>query len=131
MRCDNFIFHRTHKTIVVGNHMPKLNQVTTAIRRRIQMVPFHAVFDATPGQSVREQLKRESLGAVLAWAIQGAAHWSELGTAPPPAVRELTDDYLADEDGFGQWFAECCIRTPFGLERSSDLHQCYLAWCEK
>jgi P4 family phage/plasmid primase-like protien len=131
MRCDNFTFHRTHKTIVVGNHMPRLNQVTTAIRRRIQMVPFHAVFDATPGQSVREQLKRESLGAVLAWAIQGAAHWSELGTAPPPAVRELTDDYLADEDGFGQWLAECCIRTPFGLERSSDLHQCYLAWCEK
>lgn len=55
MRCDNFTFQRTHKTIVVGNHMPKLNAVTHAIRRRIQMVAFLAVFEATPGQSMREQ----------------------------------------------------------------------------
>ena len=39
MRGDNFTFRRTHKTIVVGNHMPKLSSVTHAIRRRIQMVP--------------------------------------------------------------------------------------------
>jgi putative DNA primase/helicase len=49
MRGDNFTFPRTHKTIVVGNHMPKLNSVTQAIRRRVQMVPFRAVFLAAPG----------------------------------------------------------------------------------
>ena len=44
MRGDYFSFARSHKTIVVGNHQPKLNAVTPAIRRRVQMVPFNAVF---------------------------------------------------------------------------------------
>jgi phage/plasmid-associated DNA primase len=95
------------------------------------MVPFRAVFAPAPGQGMREQLKREALGAVLAWAIAGTALWKAIGTAPPAAVRELTDDYLADEDGFGQWLAECCIRKASGIERSGDLHRNFLTWCEK
>jgi putative DNA primase/helicase len=131
MRGDNFTFRRTHKTIVVGNHMPKLSSVTHAIRRRIQMVPFRAVFPAAPGLGMRERLKQEALGAVLAWAIAGTVLWRQLGTAPPEGVRLLTDDYLADEDGFGQWLAECCVREASGFERSSELHRNYAAWCEK
>src|SRR5665213_539593 len=131
MRGDNFTFPRTHKTIVVGNHMPKLNAVTHAIRRRIQMVPFRAVFEAVPGLGMRERLKQEALGAVLAWAIAGTALWQQRGTAPPEGVRLLTDDYLADEDGFGQWLSECCVRDGRGLERSSELHRNYAAWCDK
>lgn len=57
--------------------------------------------------------------------------WKEIGTAPPETVRALTDEYLAEEDGFGQWLAECCVRDPTGFERSSDLHSSYLAWCDK
>src|SRR5438309_3949053 len=78
MRGDNFTFPRTHKTIVVGNHMPKLNRVTHAIRRRIQMVPFRAVFPGAPGPGMRERLKQEALGAVLAWAIAGTVTWQQL-----------------------------------------------------
>jgi P4 family phage/plasmid primase-like protien len=131
MRGDHFSFPRTHKTIVVGNHMPKLNAVSHAIRRRVQMVPFRAVFPGTPGPGMRERLKEEALGAVLAWAIAGTVLWQQLGTAPPERVRLLTEDYLGDEDSFGQWLAECCQRDEQGLERSSELHRNYLAWCAK
>jgi P4 family phage/plasmid primase-like protien len=131
MRGDHFTFPRTHKTIVVGNHLPKLHAVTHAIRRRVQMVPFRAVFTAAPGQGMRERLKQEALGAVLAWAIAGTRLWKVTGTAPPSIVRELTDDYLADEDSFGQWLAECCMRDASGIERSGELHRNFLAWCEK
>jgi putative DNA primase/helicase len=131
MRADTFTFRRTHKTLVVGNHMPKLNAVTQAIRRRMQMVPFRAVFASTPGAGMRERLKQEALGAVLAWAIAGAARWLARGTAPPEAVRVLTEDYLGEEDGFGQWLAENCMRDASGFERSSELHRNYTTWCEK
>ena len=57
MRGDNFTFRRAHKTIVVGNHMPKLNAVTQAIRRRMQMVPFRAVFAPVAGTGMRERLQ--------------------------------------------------------------------------
>ena len=131
MRGDNFTFRRTHKTIVVGNHMPRLNAVTQAIRRRMQMVPFRAVFAASSGVGIRERLKQEALGAVLAWAIVGTAQWLSLGTSPPQAVRLLTEEYLGEEDSFGQWLADKCLRDETGFERSSDLHRSYRSWCEK
>ena len=85
MRGDNFTFRRTHKTIVVGNHMPKLSSVTHAIRRRIQMVPFGRCFRLHPASGCGKGSKQEALGAVLAWAIAGAVLWQQLGTAPPGA----------------------------------------------
>ena len=131
MRADNFTFRRTHKTLVVGNHMPRLNAVTQAIRRRMQMVPFRAVFATSPGVGMRERLKAEALGAVLAWAIVGTGQWVARGTAPPETVRALTEDYLGEEDGFGQWLAENCLRDASAFERSSDLHRNYQSWCER
>ena len=61
--------------MVVGNHMPRLADVTHAIRRRVQMVPFRAVFEPTPGPGMRERLKAEAGGAILAWIVQGAQEW--------------------------------------------------------
>ena len=130
MRGDFFQFPRTHKTVVIGNHMPKLSAVTHAIRRRVQMVPFRAVFEPVPGQDMRERLKTEAGGAILAWIIQGAPAWRETGTSPPKVVTELTADYLAGQDVFGQWLEERCERVASASERSSDLHKDYKAWSE-
>jgi putative DNA primase/helicase len=131
MRGDNFTFRRAHKTIVVGNHMPRLNAVTPAIRRRIQMVPFRGVFTPVAGKGMRERLQQKALGAVLAWAIKGTVEWTNHGTLPPASVRLLTDEYLSDEDGFGQSLEECCVQEETGMERSSDLHRNYQCWCDK
>ena len=131
MRGDFFTFDRTHKTMVLGNHMPKLSAVTHAIRRRVQMVPFRAVFTPTPGQGMRERLKAEAGGAILAWIAEGARLWHEKGTAPPQAVAELSADYLADQDVLGQWLDECCRREAGGCEPSQMLHKNYTAWCDR
>jgi putative DNA primase/helicase len=129
MRGDYFSFERSHKTIVVGNHQPKLNAVTPAIRRRVQMVPFNAVFASVAGEGMRERLRDKALGAALAWAIHGTVEWIKHGTAPPASVLQLTDDYLADEDGYGQWLEERCLRDDSGSEASSALYRSYQAWC--
>jgi putative DNA primase/helicase len=57
--------------------------------------------------------------------------WINHGTAPPASVQQLTDDYLSDEDGFGQWLEECCLRDPDGTEGSSELHRNYQSWCSQ
>ena len=131
MRGDNFTFARTHKTVVIGNHMPRLNAVTHAIGRRMQMVPFRAVFVTTPGDGMRERLKREALEAVLAWVIAGTVQWRLHGTAPPESVRALTEEYLGGEHTFAQWLQDSCERDESAFERSSELHRNYKAWCER
>ena len=131
MRGDFFTFPRTHKTIVLGNHMPRLAEVTHAIRRRVQMVPFRAVFQSTPGPGMRERLKAEAGGAILAWVVEGARLWHETGTAPPKCVRELTEEYLSEQDAVGQWLEDRCDRDTAAFERSSDLHRDFVRWCER
>ena len=48
---------------------------------------------------------------MLGWAVAGTVEWCRDGTRPPTAVLALTEEYLGDEDGFGQWLAECCERV--------------------
>jgi putative DNA primase/helicase len=131
MHGDPFTFTRTHKTMVLGNHMPRLTDVTHAIRRRVQMVPFRAVFEQGPGAGMRERLKAEAGGAILAWIVDGARLWAAAGTAPPPVVTELTADYLSEQDVVGQWLTERCERNAKAFELSSALHRDYTAWCER
>src|SRR4029450_3753612 len=97
---------------------------------RVQMVPFRAVFTGTGG-GMRERLKAEARGAILAWIVAGAAEWQKHGTAPPEIVRTLTDEYLSDQDELGQWFSECVDRDANAFEKSSHLHGNYKAWCDR
>lgn len=129
MRGDFFEFARTHKTMIVGNHMPRLGDVSHAIRRRMQMVPFRAVFEHEPGTSVRERLKTEAAGAVLAWIVQGAQQWIGRGTSPPASVRALTDGYMSEQDTVGRWLDERCERVATAFEQSSCLYGDYVNWC--
>ena len=132
MRGDFFTFSRTHKTMVLGNHMPRLTEVTHAIRRRVQMVPFRAVFEQKAGVGMRERLKAEAAGAALAWIVEGARMWNATGTAPPAVVRELTAEYLSEQDVVGQWLDDRCQRdNPKAFELSGTLHRDYSAWCER
>lgn len=94
------------------------------------MVPFRAVFEQAPGVGMRERLKAEAGGAILAWIVEGARLWHETGTAPPAAVRDMTAEYLSDQDLIGQWLTERCTRAAGASERSGDLHRNYTAWCE-
>ncbi len=79
---------------------------------------------------MRERLKAGALPAVLAWIIAGAAEWRAMGTAPPQCVREITDDYIDQQDTLGAWIDERCERAADASERSSDLHRDYAVWCE-
>ncbi len=69
-RATTSSFRRAHKTPGRGQPYAQApNAVSPAIRRRMQMVPFRAVFAPVAGQGMRERLQKEALGAVLAWAI--------------------------------------------------------------
>lgn len=94
------------------------------------MVPFRAVFETSAGHGMRERLKQEALPAILAWIVAGAAEWQAVGTKPPQCVRDLTADYLDEQDVVGQWLDERCERQPDAVERSGDLHKDYAQWCD-
>jgi putative DNA primase/helicase len=128
MHGNFFEFARTHKTVVIGNHMPRINQVTHAMKRRMEMIPFRAVFEPQPGTGIRERLKAEAGGAILAWLVDGVRMWQQHGTNPPDCVRELTAEYIAEQDVLAQWLEDCCLRDPRSFELANKLHENLKHW---
>lgn len=128
MRCDNFTFQPEFKLAVVGNHMPILQNVDGAMRRRFRVVPF----DHQP--AVVDKLLRERLAAegpaILKWLIDACLEWQELGLGGSQIIDSATEAYLSEQDFRTQWVNEDCIvrkgdlslRTPV-----ADLYRSYRA----
>jgi putative DNA primase/helicase len=106
MRRDFFTFTPAFKLTISGNHKPTLRNVDDAARRRFLVLPFiHK--PAVPNPHLIEELRSEWPG-ILRWMIDGCLAWQRDGLSPPPAVREATDAYFAEQDMLRQWVDECC-----------------------
>src|SRR5207249_1679233 len=73
MRQDWFDYDPTFKIMILGNHKPRLQSLSDAMRRRFLLVPFNVripVHEQDP--ELTEKLKTEH-PAILRWAIDGAA----------------------------------------------------------
>jgi putative DNA primase/helicase len=129
MRQDFFEYLPTFKLVIAGNHKPGLRGVDEAIRRRFYLIPF-VVTIAEPDKELPDKLRAEWSG-ILQWAIEGCLQWQQLGLAPPAAVCNATDEYLAAEDAIAQWTDECCALDKTYSERTADLFASWKAWAEK
>lgn len=131
MRCDFFEFRPEFKLVIAGNHKPSLRSVDEAIRRRLHLVPFTVTIPENERDpNLTDKLRGEFPG-ILRWAVQGCLAWQQNGLAVPRVVREATERYFADEDTFGRWIEECCIRESNAWTRSSDLFANWKAWCKR
>jgi len=107
MRQDFFDFVPTFKLFICGNHKPRLSSVDEAMRRRLLLVPFTVQIPlAERDPRLPEKLKAE-WPAILRWCIDGCLEWQRVGLAPPPIVRDATEEYFAGQDMLQQWLEDC------------------------
>ena len=67
---------------------------------------------------------------MLAWAIEGALEFGEVGLAAPPGVVAATDEYRREQDAFGDFLEEMCIVETGRFASSSQLHQAFTEWAK-
>lgn len=131
MRQDFFTFTPQFKLMIAGNHKPALTSVDEAIRRRIHLIPFTITIPPDERDpQLADKLRAERAG-ILAWAVEGCLEWQRIGLAPPEAVRAATDEYLAEEDVFSSWIAECCATGKDHWEKFQVLWNGFKAWAER
>ncbi|GAB1378678.1 phage/plasmid primase, P4 family [Pararhodobacter aggregans] len=106
MRQDEFEYTPKFKLWVAGNYQPELGNVSDAMRRRMNIIPFNHK-PRNPDPDLFEKLKAE-WPAILHWAILGAVEWYREGLTRPGVVVEETNAYFEGQDTFGQWLGECC-----------------------
>lgn len=116
MRGDFFQFPRSHKHLIYGNNRPQLRVVDDAMRARMHVVPFAAMFSDDLG--TRDPLMGEKLRAeapqILAWLIEGHVQFVKDGykLKPCAAVRRETEDYLDTQSTPALWVNERCELIP-------------------
>jgi len=132
MRGDFFVFRRTNKFVIAGNHRPQLGSADEAMKRRLHIVPFNARFGPDKADpAVASQLLDEA-PAILAWAVQGALEWQDGGLQPPAVVLEASRDYFDDQDVVGQWIEDCAaVDDPCAETPSSDAYRSFRRWKER
>lgn len=131
MRQDFFEFVPQFKLLIAGNHKPGLRGVDEAIRRRFHLIPFQVTIpEAKRDLRLFEKLKGE-WGGILQWAVDGCLEWQRIGLAPPAAVRQATEAYLAAEDALANWLDECCEKSVLAQAELRDLYNSWAKWCER
>src|SRR5690606_14263589 len=111
-------------------HKPSLRNVDEAVRRRFNLVPFTVTIPRPERDpDLPRKLEAEWPG-ILAWAIEGCLEWQRIGLAPPPAVLDATEEYLADEDAIGRFLDERCeTGDMLAVEEVQDLFASWRDWC--
>lgn len=131
MRQDFFEFVPQFKLVIAGNHKPGLRTVDEAMRRRFNLLPFTVTIPPRERDSELTERLRAEWGGILQWMIEGCLEWQRDGLNPPEAVRNATDQYMADEDSFGRWLDDCCVTKRGCWTPASALFQSWQQWCEK
>lgn len=121
-----FQFRSEAKIAMVSNYEPRLDGRSSAMERRLRVVPFDrpvAVMDSGLKARLRTELPR-----ILGWAIQGCLAWQRQGLGTCATVQRATAAYFEDQDVFGRWASE---RTQHGAglrANRTEMLADYTAW---
>jgi P4 family phage/plasmid primase-like protien len=106
MREDPWEFWPTHTLIMFSNHKPAVHGRDEGIWRRLRLVPWQVTIpDNERDEDLARKLQAEAPG-ILRWIVDGGVRFKAEGLHPPPAVRNATNQYRADEDTIGRFIAE-------------------------
>ncbi|MHC4647184.1 MAG: DNA primase family protein [Planctomycetota bacterium] len=123
----------TAKIMIATNALPRFNDKTAAIWRRMLVVPFDKVIPYDQQiKDLADQLKRE-LPGILNWALEGLADLTKAGgfTMPRRHV-ELLNEYRRDADP-----ARAFLEDYYAYSSNGDDIPCfrvygrYREWCER
>lgn len=133
-------FKTTHSLMVTTNKLPRLDEGTDGVNRRLTVLhfPYHYVDSPKPGTNDRpidESLlgaieTQEVQEAILAWLIAGACEYYAAGQhvqAPTEAMRAAKKEWMSGADVLTDFFDKMLIEDEESMIPWSHL---YVAFCD-
>lgn len=133
-------FKTTHSLMVTTNKLPRLDEGTDGVNRRLTVLhfPYHYVDSPKPGTNDRpidESLlgaieTQEVQEAILAWLISGAREYYAAGQhvqAPTEAMRAAKKEWMSGADVLTDFFDKMLIEDEESMIPWSHL---YAAFCD-
>ncbi|MEM7806552.1 MAG: phage/plasmid primase, P4 family [Planctomycetota bacterium] len=130
MRQDFYEFDRTHKTWLVTNNKPRVDEGTHAVWRRLRLVPFAVTIpEERRDPHLIAKLLEERAG-ILRWIVEGCIDCLRKGMRTPKAVLDATKQYQVESDRLADYReARLVLREGIHVTRA-DLFEDYLKWAK-
>lgn len=130
---EAFEFTPKFKLWLSVNHDPGVDNEDAAMWRRLRRIPFPQIPEPDQDESIRQALLHEEAAqiAVLAWAVEGALMWKEVGLSPPSSILEATSEYRKEQDPLREFLEDHCeIGTGYRI-RAHELRNAYATFCKQ
>jgi putative DNA primase/helicase len=112
------------------NHRPAIREQSEAVWRRVRLVPFTVTIPKEEqDRQLQNRLNAELVG-VLAWIVEGARDYLDLGLDPPDGIVAATDAYRAEENVLGAFISDRCLTGPNLSVPVGPLFDAWKAWAE-
>lgn len=134
---NEFEFTATHSLMVSANVMPRLDEGTDAVVRRLAVVPFRYRYVPNPSRAgdkladaglLRALETREAQAAILAWAVEGARAYFAAGQHVLPATEVMQgakDSWLDTVDTLAGFFADMLVADESGVMSWTRLYEMF------
>jgi putative DNA primase/helicase len=126
MRQDFFEFEPSHLLVMSTNHLPRIDDDTVAVWRRLRVIPFTVEIPETDWDDELKDKLRAEADAVLSWVIGGWRDYRDRGVATPEAVRAATGEYKAESDSVGRFIEDECFTG--GAQSAARTQVLYARW---
>lgn len=111
-----------------ATQLPHIQGTDHTIWRRINPIPFDAIFDEAACDSELPGKLELELDGILRWAVKGCTDWQAKGLQAPDKVRSATAEYRAKQDVLGGFIAERCVAASTNRVSSKELWEAYVHW---
>lgn len=141
---DRFTFERkfkdpihavpTAKVMISTNSLPRFNDKTQGIWRRILLVPFgKTIPESAQIKGLAQEIIKTELPGIFNWALQGLASLNkENGFSVPRNNSELLEDYRRDSDPTRAFLTENYTYSPNALGvPCKDVYAEYKTYCDE
>lgn len=129
MRQDLFVFTPTHKTILMTQNLPIIDETSDGIWDRVHTMYWKVrIPEHMQDMRLMEKLRQEWSG-ILSWLIQGCLKWQKIGCLKPTAsIQSMNQRYREDEDLLKDFIEQVCIFSPDQYIIKSELRTRYDTW---
>lgn len=147
MRKEFFEFVPTFLIVLATNYKPNFRGQDFGLWRRVKLIPFTRTFSAADrdthltskflGRRVPRTAYRpgEDYGdgpaGILAWAVEGARLWYEIGLSPPPVVSNATEEFKETSDKLGDFYDHYLVKDEEGRISGKEVWMLYREWADE
>jgi len=126
MRQDFREFKVTHKTILMTQNLPNIEETSDAIWDRVHLIEWgYRVPSKRQDTHLLDKLKEE-WDYILAWAVKGCLKWQrDRILKPTKKIEEATEVYRKQENPVGEFIDRCCKQKQGSYETNKKLWKRY------